>query len=311
MLLSLQTCCVTKNVRDSFLPLNLVVKTSMLLSRFQHAWTHKPKIDNPTLQLHYLGTSGFVLSGAQRHIVIDPFLSRPGLLETGLRRLRSKGGLLKSVIPRADDVLVGHAHHDHVLDAPLLCQQTGARLIGSPDVAMVGRAAGLPESQIRETSGCEDIGCGHGMVRGIPSRHGRVYFNRVTLPGNIQNPLSWPPRVWHLRHGLVLNWFVELAGVRIMHIDSADFIPENGEGLHVDVLCLCAIGRKYRPNFVSEAIATFKPKWVVPCHWDWFFTPWGGPQHMLPGVDLPGMIDEIQTAGAEPAVLPIDGKWDL
>ena len=33
---------------------------------------------------------------------------------------------------RADDVLVGHAHMDHVLDAPSLCMRTGARLIGSP-----------------------------------------------------------------------------------------------------------------------------------------------------------------------------------
>ena len=39
--------------------------------------------------------------------------------------------------------LVGHAHHDHILDAPCVCHQTGARLIGSEDVIRVGRAAGL------------------------------------------------------------------------------------------------------------------------------------------------------------------------
>lgn len=286
-----------------------MLKTVMLLSRFKDVWIHKPKIDHPTLQLHYLGTAGFVLKGAQRHIVIDPFVSRPGLLATGLRRLRSDASQLQAVIPEADDVLVGHAHHDHVLDAPLLCQQTGARLIGSRDVAQVGRAAGLSESQIIETSGHDDIACGSGFVRGIPSRHGRVYFNRVTLPGYLESPPPWPPRVWDLRHGLVLNWLVELAGVRIMHIDSADFIPSECTGIHVDVLCLCAIGRRYRPNYVKEAIDIFKPKWVIPCHWDWFFSPWGGAQYMLPGVNLPGMIAEIKTAGAEPAVLPINGRW--
>ena len=121
-------------------------------------------------------------------------------------------------------------------------------------------------------------------------------------------PPAWPPRVWSLRHGHVLNWLVELAGVRIMHIDSADFIPEECAGIEVDVLCLCAIGRQYRPNYVSEAVATFKPKWVIPVIGTGFLR-LGGSQLMLPGVNLPGMVAEIKKAGAEPAVLPIDGRW--
>ena len=309
MLLALEACDISKNFGDDLLLHRSMLKGTMLLSHFKPAWIHKPQIDSPSLNIHYLGTAGFVLSGAQRHIVIDPFVSRPGLIETGFFPLQSKAEQLQSVIPRADDVLVGHAHHDHVLDAPLLCQQTGARLIGSSDVAQVARGFGLPEAQICATAGHEDIECGSGRVRGIPSRHGRVYFNRVTLPGYMTKPPRWPPRVWSLRHGHVLNWFIELSGIKVMHIDSADFIPEECAGVEVDVLCLCAIGRKYRPNYVSEAVATFKPKWVIPCHWDWFFTPYGGKQLMLPGVDLPGMVAEIQKAGAEPAVLPIDGRW--
>ena len=64
---------------------------------------------------------------AQHTVVLDPYVSRPGLLATGLRPLRPDAELIRRVIPRADDVLVGHAHHDHVLDAPELCRQTGAR----------------------------------------------------------------------------------------------------------------------------------------------------------------------------------------
>ncbi|MFX5839858.1 MBL fold metallo-hydrolase, partial [Acinetobacter baumannii] len=47
------------------------------------------------------------------------------------------------LIPEADDVLIGHAHYDHILDAPDLCRQTGARLIGSSTAVQVGIAAGL------------------------------------------------------------------------------------------------------------------------------------------------------------------------
>ena len=143
---------------------------------------------DPTVTLRYLGTAGFTLASAQRTIVIDPFVTRPGLLRTGLRRLVPDAEKIAQIIPHADDVIVGHAHHDHVLDSPQLCLQTGARFIGSPSACNVARAAGLPEAQIRATEGRERIACGSASVYGAPSRHGRVYFGRVTLPGVITAP---------------------------------------------------------------------------------------------------------------------------
>lgn len=265
----------------------------------------------PTVTLRYLGTAGFVVQHAQHTVVLDPFVSRPGLLATGLRPLRPDAELIRRVIPRADDVLVGHAHHDHVLDAPELCRQTGARFIGGPDAVMVARAAGLPEAQLRATRGREDIPSGPGVLRGLPSRHGRVYFGRVTLPGAIDQPPPWPPRVWDLRHGLVLNWRVELGGVSLVHVDSADLIERELEGQRADVACLCAIGRKWRPGFVRAAVERLGVHTVVACHWDWFFTPWGAPPRLLPQVDLPGFIDEVRAAGARPVVMPFDGVLGL
>lgn len=268
-------------------------------------------VGQATVSIRYLGTAGFVVEGAQRTLVLDPFLTRPGLLATGLRPLRPDGDRLRRYLPRADDVLVGHAHHDHALDAPLLCQQTGARLIGSPDVANIGRAAGLPDAQIIETQGRETIACGAATVYGAPSRHGRVYLGRVTLPGHIPAPPPWPPRLRDLRHGLVLNWLLEIDGVRIFHIDSADFISEELEGLSADVLCLCAIGRRYRPRYVAEAVARLRPRYVIACHWDWFFAPYEAPPRLLPGVDLAGFISEIEETGAEPVVLPFEGRLQV
>lgn len=274
-----------------------------------------PEGEVPELRLRYLGTAGFVLTAAQRTVVIDPYVSRPGLRATGLRPLVPDAALVAGLIPQADDVLVGHSHHDHVLDAPVLCAQTGARFIGSVDACNVARAAGLPEAQLVQTAGREDIPCGPGSVRALPAAHGRVYFGRVTLPGRIPEPPPWPPRVRDLRHGQVFNWLVDLGGLKVVHIDSAEFFAEElrplAEAGGVDVLCLCAIGRRYRPRYVEEAVALLRPSVVVACHWDWFFTPWGEPPLLLPGVDLPGFIGEIEAAGATPAVLPFDGELAL
>lgn len=264
----------------------------------------------PRLTLTWLGTAGFTLEVLGRTVVIDPFLTRPGLFATALKPLVSDQSLVERYVPWADDVLVGHSHHDHVLDAPGLCLRTGARLIGSPAVCHVGRAAGVPESQLVATQGTDDVISGPLVIRGLPSRHGKVY-GRVPFRGDISTPPPWPARLRQLRHGLVLNWHIQAQGVSVVHIDSADFINDELRGRSCDVLCLCAIGRAARARYVADAIELLKPRFVIPCHWDWFFSPLSAPARLLPGVDLHGMLSEIRAAGAEPIVLPFLGKFSV
>jgi L-ascorbate metabolism protein UlaG (beta-lactamase superfamily) len=256
------------------------------------------------VELQYLGTAGFIVRGRGRTLVLDPYVSRLSLPAL-LRSLTPDEGALERHIPFADDVLVGHAHYDHVLDAPALCRRTGARLIGAPAVQKVGRAFGLPESQLLETSGQSVIPCGNWRVRGLPSRHGKVFAGRVLFPGDITEPLRWPARIHQLKHGLVLNWLLETDGFSLVHIDSADFLRESLASVRADVLCLCAAGRRYRPRYVAEAIECLQPRFVIPCHWDTMITPMDAPARLLPGLDLPGMMREIAQAGAQPLLLPL------
>lgn len=259
-----------------------------------------------TVSITYLGTAGFVIKGAGRTLVLDPYVSRPGVIDTLAWPLRPDTALIRAMIPEADDVLVGHAHYDHILDAPDLCKQTGARLIGSDSTIQVGRAAGLPESQLLATDGREDIASGSWTIRGLPSRHGRV-FGRIPFPGDITAPPPWPPRMADLKHGLVLNWIVDTAGLRIAHIDSADFINEELAGQQVDVVCLCAIGRNYRPDYVKDVVRLLKPRWIIPCHWDTMLTPLHDEPDLIPGVDLPGLLNEIVAEGCQPLLTPMLG----
>lgn len=275
-----------------------------MLARPDARWFHPPAPAAAAgpLALRYLGTAGFVVELAGRTLVLDPFLSRPGLWRTLFGRLHSRPDVVAQHVPVAHDVLVGHAHHDHVLDAPTLCVQTGARLIGSQDVAHVARAAGLPAAQIRVTAGDEAIPCGDVIARGLPSRHGRVY-GRVPLPGAIEAPPRWPARVRAFRHGQVLSWHLAGAGLSVVHIDSADYVASAFEGLRADVLCLCAIGWTWRPRYVEEVLELLRPRWVVPCHWDWFFGPVERPARLLPFCRLGPFLQAIRTHGAEPVLL--------
>ncbi len=262
--------------------------------------------DSPILSVQYLGTAGFVLSDGEHTVVLDPYLTRPGLFTSLTKPLAPDTALIKQHIPQANDVLIGHAHHDHILDGPDLCKQTGARLIGSSSTYQVGLAAGLPATQLVATEGHEDITSGHWTVRGFPSRHGKI-FGRIPFPGDLTEPPPWPPRMSELKHGLVLNWLVDTGKLKVMHIDSADFINQELAGQHCDVLCLCAIGRQARPDYVKDAIRLLKPRWVIPCHWDTMITPIDAPPDLLPGVDLLGFIKEIEDEGVETLLTPILG----
>lgn len=260
-------------------------------------------------RLRFLGTAGFTLESAGRTLVLDPYLSRAGLLQSLAGRLTVDGDRLRRLIPRADDVLIGHAHHDHILDAPALCLQTGARLIGSRAACMVGRAAGVSEAQLLEARPHTPIPCGPHTARAVPSRHGRAVLGRVPLPGDIAAPPPWPPRLRDLRHGQVLLWWLDLPGARILHVDSADWIGEELEGYSADILCLCAIGRRYRPGYTADLIRRTGARVVVPCHWDDFTLPLEAPPRQLPGVDLDGFVREIRDAGAEPRLLGLLEAW--
>ncbi len=271
-------------------------------------FTRSPAAREAEVSLLYLGTAGFVVCARRRTVVLDPYVSRVEPPRVVLRPLAPDEPRIARFVPEADDVLVGHAHFDHVLDAPSICRRTGARLIGSRAVCMVGRAAGLPESQLRETAGREDIASGGLVVRGIPSLHGNVFFGRVPFPGEMDRPPPWPARASDLRCGLVLNWRIEAPGLSIVHIDSAELVREELAGMRADVVCLCAAGWKLRPRYVEDVVELLRPRWVVPCHWDTMITPIEAPPHVIPGLDLPEMMRTIRRAGADPLLLPILGS---
>jgi L-ascorbate metabolism protein UlaG (beta-lactamase superfamily) len=281
-----------------------------LLSRVDPGVFHRSGVSpDAILKLRYLGTAGFVVELAQRTLVIDPFVTRPGIWELLSRPLVPNAQLISELIPKADDVLLGHTHYDHALDAPEVCKQTGARLIGSASAWRIGYAAGLPDSQLVETHGGEDIACGAVTVRGLPSRHGKVYSKKVPLTGPVPGWFKWPARLSHFRHGRVFNWLITGAGTSMIHVDSADFIEEELEGFSCDVLCLCAIGRHRRPHYVERAVEILKPRVIIPCHWDWFGTPFEPEPTQLPRADVVSMVDEIRQTGAQAVVLPLNGEW--
>ncbi len=261
--------------------------------------------------LTWLGTAGFVLRLAGRVVVLDPYVTRPGPLRLLLGRLDADRSLVDRWIPPCHEVLVGHAHVDHVLDAPALCLRDGARLLGSESACRLARAAGVPAHQLVACNGGAEVESGPLRIEAIPSRHGLALLGRVPLPGPVPDGVRWPPRLRQMRCGEVLNWEVRGPGLSLLHVDSADFVPERLRGRQVDVLCLCAVGRHRRPGYTREILSLVRPTVVIPCHWDAFWWPLDTPPRELPRADLDGFVREIEACGVAVRVVPPGGTVPL
>jgi len=117
-----------------------------------------------TTILEWLGTATFRLTIGDTVIFLDAYMDRvPSAPPVGLR---SAG------VTRADYILVGHSHFDHLAGAEVIAQNTGARTIGSNESCRVMRERGVPPEQLLASQGGERHHLGDGVtVRVFPSLH--------------------------------------------------------------------------------------------------------------------------------------------
>lgn len=261
-------------------------------------------------RISWLGTAGFVIESRETTLLIDPFLTRPGL--SGFARIVQPFvpddlAIARHVPAKVDAVLCGHSHYDHVADAPRIAKLTKAKLVGSASTCAWGRAEGLPESQlVRVPPAGAVVRFGDIEVRFVASRHGKVAFGRVPFPGEVLTTPRTPKRIWHYRMGGAFGLLIRAPGVTVYHNGSADLIDAELEGERADVLLACLAGRKGTENYVGRLLSALAPKLVVPAHHDAFFAPLERGLHLLPGIDLEGFVSEVFTRVPDVAVITPD-----
>jgi L-ascorbate metabolism protein UlaG (beta-lactamase superfamily) len=258
-------------------------------------------------RISWLGTAGFVIESHETTILVDPFVTRPGLRALTRPFVPDEVAIARHVPRRVDAILCGHSHYDHAADAPRIAKLTGAKLVGSESTCAWGRAEGLPEDRlVRIPPRGAIVRFGDIEVRFVASRHGKVMFGRVPFPGDVTGIPTAPKRVWHYRMGGAFGLLVRAPGVSIYHNGSADLIDAELDGERVDVLLACLAGRKGTENYVGRLIGSLAPKLVVPTHHDAFFAPLERGLHLLPGIDLEGFVSEVFTRAPHASVITPD-----
>jgi L-ascorbate metabolism protein UlaG (beta-lactamase superfamily) len=101
--------------------------------------------DGDAVSVRWFGTATFELAFGDKVVLLDNFYDRPA-------RNRSLG-FSAADVTRADYILVGHPHFDHVADTARVARQTGAPVAIAPIGADYLVGQGLPAGQVLSVPG--------------------------------------------------------------------------------------------------------------------------------------------------------------
>lgn len=221
------------------------------------------------LTLRWLGVAGVELAvGGDRSsvLVIDPFVTRFPIRKMRFGRVAPDGDAVQRHVPRADHLIVTHAHWDHLLDAPEVARQTGCQVMGSRNTLRILHACGVPTGRTRNIAPGDDLELGPFSVRVIEGQHLR-FLGQPIMAGELSADLRPPLRAhdYRMDDSLALLFRASTNNgsepVRILHWMSmrTDNAPR------ADILFV----KPFHPmGYYHQLIEAVRPRVIVPIHYD-------------------------------------------
>jgi len=134
--------------------------------------TGGPAPRNPhTLAIRWTGYSNFELAYGGQIMLLDAYFDRGSMF--------APLGFKADDVKKADVILIGHGHHDHMSDAASVAIRTGAVVVGAPLTVAKLQTQNLDAKQIRTVTGKGDevLKFGKFEVQPILGRHGQPPAN--------------------------------------------------------------------------------------------------------------------------------------
>jgi L-ascorbate metabolism protein UlaG (beta-lactamase superfamily) len=128
------------------------------------------------VSLDWLGCATFRLVFDDLVVFLDAYMDRvPGAPDVGMTTAR---------VERADFVLVGHSHFDHLWGAERIARNTGATIVGSHETVRLMRDDGVSEEQCIAVAGGERVRLSANVTaRVFPSLHSCIWARASADPG--------------------------------------------------------------------------------------------------------------------------------
>jgi L-ascorbate metabolism protein UlaG (beta-lactamase superfamily) len=240
-----------------------------------------------TLAVRWTGYSNFELAYKGHILLLDAYFDR-GAAYPPL-------GFKAADIKRADAILIGHGHFDHMSDAASVAIRTGAMVVGAPVTIEKLKTQSVSEKQLRPVTGRggETIRVGAFTIDPILGRHGdppqevTAAFNKALQVGATAAPAGQAQEQAGIRslgtsdprvatEGTIAYLITLDSGFRIAYRDSGGVVTEIERAAFsripgVDV-ALAATSAAFLNSLTSqqalEYVRTYNPLVFMPAHHD-------------------------------------------
>lgn len=269
----------------------ILVAAFLVLRPSTEPWPHMAERPGPArpgeLTLRFLGTSTLLVDDGQDQLMIDGYLSRPGLWTLLTRRLTPDRAaidrtLQASGIERLSALLVAHTHFDHALDSALLAQRFGARLHGTSSMAAIARAEGRHVAFQPLVSGqAFSVGAFRVTPHAMPHAPGDI------ADGASAEAFAYPARARDYPMGGNHAFLIEAGDCGILVVPSAGQPGPALADVRADIVLLgigqlAAQGEDGTTAYWRDTVEASEVGLVIPIHWDDFTRPLARPLRPLP-----------------------------
>lgn len=247
----------------------------------------------------WMGTAGVLVSDGETALLIDPFVSRYGLLRVGLGRdippmLDQIDAWVAKLAPASvSAVIVSHSHYDHAMDAPYFAAAFAAPILGSASTTNIALGAGLPATAAITVEPGRPYVFGRFTVTLLRSQHGPALLGRIPYPGTVDEPLVPPVPATAYKLGEAYSIHVVHPAGSFLHHGSAGWVQDMFEGIRADVVMLGVAGRADTESYLRNVVDAVGARRLIPFHYDDFFAPMDDGIRPLFNINLNEFFDTV------------------
>ncbi len=289
----------------------------------------------PVLQVTYTGTAGALLKVGENAVMLDPYFSNHNLSNGSTQSSEAVVDALLPDLASLKAILIGHAHADHLFDAPYVLSKAPAqaKIYGSqttsniiaPKVSAQRRVVLNDVMAVGQTPG-RWLSLPGGMIRimAIQSEHAPQLGPFLLGSGHVEAEQENTLELSDWKMGQPLTYLVDFLGKPVaseqarVDIKYRVFLQSSASGPQfgkppqevlaerpVDLALLCVASFNNIDNYPEHVIKTVQPTDIMLIHWDKFYqSRLEKPVELLPFLDVGEFIRRARAAmGSEGEIL--------